>query len=95
MSRPRHSFPFQVGSLRHVLPILERNMDQLGISKDIIDALTDLLASNAKMEQHLGITRAGIRLEQKHPEIAAVMKAFTEAEIVGFRYDDATPEAAE
>lgn len=83
----------QVASLRHLIAFA-RN-PSLGIASDVVDAADDLLKTVETIEKHQSLTRAAIRLEQKHPEITALMKAFPEAELVGFRYDDATPEDAE
>lgn len=93
MKRTPHSLTMQIAGARHVLAYAQK--PDLGISPEIIEAATDALKTLEVIERHQSLTRAAIRLEQKHPEITALMKAFPEAELVGFRYDDATPEAAE
>lgn len=83
----------RVSALRHVLPLIRRD---LNVAPDILDALDDLLVAVVDLEKHQTLMRAARRLQQKHPEIAAVMAAFPDAEIVDFRVNsDAGLEAVD
>lgn len=92
MSRARHSLAMQVASLRHIMPAVRNDPT---LSPDTVDALSDLLVTVADLEKHQTFMRAARKLQQKHPEIAAVMAAFPDAEIVDFRVRDEFSEAAE
>lgn len=82
----------QVASLRHIMPAIKNDPT---LSDDVIDALGDLLKTVEIVEKHQSLTRAAIRLEQKHPEITAVMAAFPDAELIDFRVRNDAAEFSE
>lgn len=76
MTRSRHSLAMQLGSLRHVIALHEKELPGA-----TLEALNDLLATVSWMVRRETLLRDMDRLEKQRPDIYAVLTAFPGCDI--------------